>query len=334
MKKECMQFCVECRSERTYGMRRIPYKKSIREKEYVFEITEAFCEVCGEPVSVPGLMDRNAAEIDRQYREIEGIASIEEIDNLMDVYNLGKTPLSYALGFGEITITRYLAGHVPSKAYSAIIKKALESPEFMTEKLQENKDKVGDAAYKKATDAIKKLKPLFALSEKMLLTISYIFNRVQEVTPLALQKMLYYVQGVHMVLNGKVLFYEDCEAWAHGPVFREVYDVFKNFKYNPIDDIRFAMFQNRFRELSDTERRVIDLVVETFGIYSGKTLERITHGETPWKEARGNCLPGDHSDEVISKESIQRYFEEVAREYEIGSVKGIREYIQSKLGYV
>ncbi len=331
MKKECMQFCVECRTERAYGMRRIPYKKCIREKEYIFEITEAFCEICGEPVNVPGLMDRNATEIDRQYREAEGIVSVDEIEHLMDVYHLGKAPLSYALGFGEITITRYLTGHVPSKEYSAIIKTALESPEFMTEKLRENKEKVGDVAYKKAIDAISSLNPLFALSEKMLLTISYIFNKEEEVTPLALQKMLYYVQGLHMVLNGSVLFEEDCEAWAHGPVFREVYEVFKNFKYNPIDDTRFAMFQNRFQELSDKERYVIELVVESFGMYSGKTLEQITHGEAPWKEARGNCLPGDPSDEVITKESIQRYFEEVAKEYEISSVEGIREYIQRRL---
>ena len=111
MKKEFMQFCIECRTERAYGMRRIPYKKCIREKEYIFEITEAFCETCGEPVNVPGMMDRNAAEIDRQYREAEGIVSVGEIEHLMDVYNLGKAPLSYALGFGEITITRYLTGH-------------------------------------------------------------------------------------------------------------------------------------------------------------------------------------------------------------------------------
>ena len=177
MKKEFMQFCIECRTERAYGMRRIPYKKCIREKEYIFEITEAFCETCGEPVNVPGMMDRNAAEIDRQYREAEGIVSVGEIEHLMDVYNLGKAPLSYALGFGEITITRYLTGHVPSKEYSAIIKTALESPEYMAERLRENKEKVGDAAYKKATEAIKSLKPLFSLSEKMLLTISYIFNK-------------------------------------------------------------------------------------------------------------------------------------------------------------
>ena len=118
-------------------------------------------------------------------------------------------------------------------------------------------------------NAAKEVEPLFALSEKMLLTISYIFKKAEEVTPLALQKMLYFIQGIYMVLFGVELFSEECEAWAHGPVFKDVYEVFKSFKYNPIDDTRFSMLQNRFNELSDNEKRVIDLVVESFGMYSG-----------------------------------------------------------------
>ena len=331
MAKERTQFCVECREETMYRIQRVPCTKCIKGKEYVFEISEAVCDKCGEPVNIPGLMDSNAQEIDRQYRLQEGIVSVEDIYSLMEVYKIGKAPLSQALGFGEITITRYLAGQVPSKEYSNVIRRALESPMFMIDKLNENLDKIGETAYKKSMNAAKELEPLFALSEKMLLTISYIFRTAEEVTPLALQKMLYFIQGIYMVLCGVELFSEDCEAWAHGPVFREVYDVFKNFKYNPIDDTRFSMFQNRFSELSDNVKQVINLVVESFGMYSGKTLERITHGETPWKDARANCLPDEPSNEVISKEAIKKYFSEVAEKYDIGSVDGIRSYINSRL---
>lgn len=331
MAKERIQFCVECREETMYTIRRAPCTKSIKGKEYVFEISEAVCDKCGEPVNIPGLMDNNAREIDRQYRLQEGIVSVEDICNLMEVYKIGKAPLSQALGFGEITVTRYLAGQVPSKEYSDIIRRALESPAFMVAKLNENLDKIGETAYRKSMNAAKELEPLFALSEKMLLTISYIFKTAEEVTPLALQKMLYFIQGIYMVLYGVELFSEDCEAWIHGPVYKDVYDVFKNFKYNPIDDTRFAMFQNRFNELSDNVQRIINLVVESFGMYSGKTLERITHGEAPWKDARVNCLDNEPSNEVISKEAIKKYFSEVEDKYDIGSVNGLRDYISSRL---
>ncbi len=325
------QFCTECREETTYRIQPVIYKKRIKENEYEFKILEAICNKCGEPINVPGLMDYNAKEIDRQYRLQEDLVSIEDIYNLMKIYNIGKAPLSFALGFGEITITRYLAGQVPSKEYSNIIRNALESPAFMVEKLNENREKIGETAYKKAMKAAKEVEPLFALSEKMLLTISYIFKKAEEVTPLALQKILYFIQGLYMVLFNTELFSEECEAWAHGPVFRDVYEVFKNFRYNPIDDIRFAMFQNRFHELSENEKKVIDLVIESFGVYSGKTLEQITHDEKPWTDARINCLPGAPSNEIISKESIKTYFMDVTDKYALDNVNGIKQYINSKL---
>lgn len=331
MVKERKQFCIECRKETTYQIRRVPYKKVIKDKEYTFQIFEAVCDECGEPVNIHGLMDLNAQEVDRQYRAKEGVVTIKDITNLLNLYNIGKAPLSLALGFGEITITRYLTGQVPSKEYSDIIQHALESPVYMSEKLDENVDKIGETAYKKASKAIKELEPLTSLSEKMLLTISYVFKKAGEVTPLALQKILYYIQGMHMVQFGAELFEEDCEAWAHGPVYRRVYEAFRSFKYNPIDDTRFAVVQNRFSELPDHEKRVIDLVVSTFGMYSGKTLERITHKETPWVEARGNCLPEEHSDQVISKEAIKRYFTKVAKQYNMRTEEGVRGYIISKL---
>lgn len=326
-----IQFCVECREETMYHIQRVSRTKCIKGKDYLFEFYETVCSKCGGTVNIPGLTDSNAKEADRQYRLQENIVSIEDIYDLMELYKIGKAPLSLALGFGEITITRYLAGQVPSKEYSDIIRRALESPRFMMERLLENRDKIGETAYKKAMNAAKELEPLFALSEKMLLSISYIFKTAEEVTPLALQKMLYFIQGIYMVLCGTEFFSEDCEAWAHGPVYADVYEVFKNFKYNPIDDTRFAMLQNRSSELSENEKHVINLVVESFGMYSGKTLERITHGEAPWRNARAGCLPDEPSNEAIPKEAIREYFSEVAEQFDISSVNGIRNYIGNRL---
>jgi len=86
--------------------------------------------------------------------------------------------------------------------------------------------------------------------------------------------------------------------------------------------------------LSDDEKKVIDLVLESFGMYSGKALEQITHKEDPWLDARMNCLPGEPSNELISKEAIKEYFSEVARNYEIDNVEGIKKYINSRLQIV
>lgn len=120
--------------------------------------------------------------------------------------------------------------------------------------MNENAEKMGETAYKKAIKAAQEIAGLLCISDKMLSTISYIFEQMKEVTPLALQKILYFIQGIYMVMFDKPLYKEDCMAWTHGPVYEEVYDLFKDFKYNPIEDNRFAIFKDRFEELSEWEK--------------------------------------------------------------------------------
>lgn len=124
---------------------------------------------------------------------------------------------------------------------------------------------------------------------------------------------------------------EDCMVWVHGLVYEEVYDIFRDFKYNPIEDNRFVIFKNRFDQLSDQEKEVIDVVINSFGKYSGKVLETITHGENPWKDARSDCEPLQLSRKVIEKEKIQEYFSWVADHYGIDSAKELDSYIQNHM---
>ena len=63
-------FCTECRRETNFTLKKIKINQTIREKEYTFEITAAFCNECGGEMGIPGLMDYNIKEIDEQYRSI------------------------------------------------------------------------------------------------------------------------------------------------------------------------------------------------------------------------------------------------------------------------
>ena len=50
-----------------------------------------------------------------------------------------------------------------------------------------------------------------------------------ELTPLKLQKLLYYAKGLYMRASGGVpLFNERMEAWAHGPVVVDIYRELKS----------------------------------------------------------------------------------------------------------
>ena len=320
-------FCTQCRKETDYGLHKIKYAKTIKDKDYSFYITSAVCSECGNEVNIPGLIDYNVKEIDDQYRFYEKLVRISDIEKLMTIYNMGKAPLSLALGFGEITISRYLDGQVPSKEYSDIIKHAIASPQYMKSQLNKNKNKIAHTAYDKAYNAANDLEKMFCMSDGIKGTVYYIFKNLEEVTPLLLQKLLYYVQGLNSIRSNKTIFNEDCRAWVHGPVYVEIYNLFKDFKYDPIDDARFAVLENSNEALTEDQKKVVDLVIKTFGMYSGKTLERITHKEEPWKAARKGYDEGIHSNEIISKESIREYFRNADMKYDLTSEEGVNKYI-------
>ncbi|MBR5356238.1 MAG: SocA family protein, partial [Lachnospiraceae bacterium] len=180
---------------------------------------------------------------------------------------------------------------------------------------------------RKAMDAAESLEKLFSVSDKMLSVIAYIFEKLEEVTPLMLQKLLYFIQGVYLAIYGKPLFEEDCRAWVHGPVYPEVYNLFRDFKYNPIDDARFALFEGSAERLTKEEKYVVDLVLETFGLYGGKVLEKITHNEDPWKEARTGYADSVPSGELLQKERIMKYYIGVNKKYRIDTKEGLMTYI-------
>lgn len=328
---ERRDFCIECRKETEYVLQKKKIVKNIRDKEYTFEITVAVCTECGEEMSIPGIIDQNVQEIDEQYRAMEGIVSIDDIKKIMDIYKIGKAPLSLALGFGEVTIPRYLEGQVPSKEYSDIIKAALSSPAYMKQKLTENREKLTDTAYRKVLAAVESIESLFSVSDKMLQVIAYIFEKLEEVTPLMLQKLLYFIQGIYSALYGSPIFEEDCRAWIHGPVYPEVYKLFRDFKYNPIDDARFALLKGREDILAEDEKHAIDLVVNTFGIYSGKVLKKITHNEDPWKDTRKGYGDNIPSSELLPKKRIMEYYILINQKYGIDTEDGLRTYIRDML---
>ena len=324
-------FCIECGKDTEYILQKRDIVKTIKDKDYSLSITVAICSECGEEMSIPGLIDKNILEIDEQYRTAEGLVSIDDIERLMKIYKIGKAPLSLALGFGEVTIPRYMEGQIPSKEYSDVIKAALSSPMYMKRRLMDNRDKLSSPAFRKAYAAAESIESLFSVSDKMLRVIAYIFEKLEEVTPLMLQKLLYFVQGVHFALYGKPMFEEDCRAWVHGPVYPEVYELFRDFKYNPIEDARFSILEGIGSSLTDDEKRVVDLVLNTFGMYGGKVLEKITHNETPWIEARKGYGENIPSNEVLSKERIMKYYILINQKYGIDTEAGLNSYIYDML---
>lgn len=323
-------FCIECREETGYILREEMKSRFVDEREYRYRTVAAYCEECGARVSVPGLSDKDLELFDACYRQTEDIITIREIEQLMERYGLGKAPLSLALGFGEVTVTRYLDGQMPSRRYSERMRRALNHPEYMLTLLAENRERLGETAYKKAERAAKELARQQKASPRMQEVTAYILKAAEEITPLALQKLLYFSQGISLGCHGRALFEEDCEAWVHGPVYPGVYEQYKKYGYDPIED-ESAYMASPECTLSQQEREILDLVVRTFGMFSGKILETITHREAPWVDARDGVETIEYSRNVISKAAIREYYSDVKARYGMGTDGQVMGYIQDML---
>ena len=120
------------------------------------------------------------------------------------------------------------------------------------------------------------------------------------------------------------LFSEDCEAWVHGPVYREIYNRYSSYRFDPIEsngEFDVSVF-------TDAEKAVVDSVIQNFCCYSGKILERFTHSEMPWLKTRGS-LPADaHYTRIITKEDIGDYFSAVKQKYNMLTPNDIENYAQ------
>jgi uncharacterized phage-associated protein len=143
--------------------------------------------------------------------------------------------------------------------------------------------------------------------------IDYLLFCCEDITPLALQKALYYIQGFYYAFTESFLFGEDCEAWQHGPVYRDIYTCYSGYRYRPIaGEAGFDV-----SVFTDVEKAIIDSIVRNFCCYSGKILGRFTHSEMPWLKTRGN-LPADaSSNRIIPKEDLGRYFAAVKQKYNL-----------------
>lgn len=317
-------FCVDCGCQSTYTVSIHHRELTIRGTTFSFPEQIAICSGCGGEVYVPALNDQNAQAREDAYRRAAGLISVDEIRNLLQKYDIGAGPLAKVLGLGEVTIHRYLSGQMPSKKNSDLLLALLSSHKLMVHYLEAGKDQITLQAYRKASNALQQLDHLYS-GEKIEVVIRYLLHKVSDVTPLSLQKILYYAQAFFYPLYGRELFPDACQAWVHGPVFPDVYHKYKCYGYNPIE-APVLDYEPEADILTPQEMEYLDSIVHAFGCYSGSTLEKMTHNERPWQNARAGLQPEDRSVVEIDRWDVHQYFQSLVDSYSMTTPADIKKY--------
>jgi uncharacterized phage-associated protein len=122
------------------------------------------------------------------------------------------------------------------------------------------------------------------------------------VSNLKLQKLLYYCEAWRLALDGESFFGDPIEAWVHGPVVAEVFHLYKDSRWSPIAEAKTAAAQD------EDALNHIGQVIGAYGALSASDLERLTHSEDPWMDARQGLDRDVPSRNQIGRDAMQAFY--------------------------
>ena len=133
----------------------------------------------------------------------------------------------------------------------------------------------------------------------------YILGKTGPISAMKLQKLIYYSQAWSLVWDDKPLFDEKIEAWASGPVVRQLYEKHRG-KFG-VESKDFQGLQSK-SGLVDFQKETIDTVLSSYGSKNAQWLSDQTHSEIPWQKAREGLLDTDRGDKVISDDIMSEFY--------------------------
>ncbi len=130
-----------------------------------------------------------------------------------------------------------------------------------------------------------------------------------DLSNLKLQKLLYYIQAWHLAFFKKKAFDGEFQAWIHGPVNRDIYDLYKDSMYlyseMSLDDID----DDKNIETLDNDLKMhVDAILDGYAKFSAIQLEVMTHSEEPWLEARKGYSPNERCERPISEKTMENFY--------------------------
>jgi uncharacterized phage-associated protein len=139
-------------------------------------------------------------------------------------------------------------------------------------------------------------------------------------SPMKVQKLVYFAHGWYLALTGEPLINEPVEAWQFGPVIPSLYHALKDYGSkdiaDPLTDDPFHVFaDDEIHEYSiddgydpkenELAKQIIKRVWEVYGGFSAVQLSNLTHDEdAPWNQTPDK----DKKHTVIDSGRIRDYF--------------------------
>lgn len=143
-------------------------------------------------------------------------------------------------------------------------------------------------------------------------------EKTNDLTPMKLQKLVYFAHGWYLALHGKPLLTDRIQAWQYGPVIKDLYRETKKWANSPIDSFLYFFDATQFKNVAPkVEEKVIreflQSIWKAYSKHSAVKLSNATHIEgSPWDETI-KANNGDVGRNIIIDDNlIERYFSRLA----------------------
>lgn len=133
---------------------------------------------------------------------------------------------------------------------------------------------------------------------------AYILEKQGKLPAIKLQKLVYYSQAWSLVWDDKSLFRDRIEAWANGPVIRNLWNAHRGeFEVSSIPE-------GDPEKLNEIQRETVDAVLDFYGDKTSFWLSSLTHMEAPWRDARieAGLTSGQRGNARITNGSMAEYY--------------------------
>ena len=282
------------------------------------------------------MTNENLLNARNAYRIKKGLLTSYEIVEIRESYGLSQVDLAKLLGWGEATISRYESKAIQDGAYDTMLRLIKDNPLQALEFLKKNADKFTSLKRREIKSKIvEKLDSYgkeyltrqtfegeyanfeelsdsngFTVLNKIEAVISYIAEKVSNLFKVKLMKMLWYSDVLSFIENG---FAMTGMVYRHEPMGAlpighynlmnlENLNIKEEMSYNYDTMLHvYPTVGMDYSILSDSEKAILDKVIEKFKNYKAKDIVDYMHEEKAYKETNaGEIIPFSLAKEIRS----------------------------------
>lgn len=289
-------FCEHCDERTNYYKNTEEVTRKVKDLDITLKVQVPRCLKCEKEVSALDVDSEVQQMFFNEYRTTKGLILVDEIIESRNILGISQRDLARLVGLGEITISRYELGSIPTKSSSMIIQ-SLKERNNVSSLLKSNSEKISKKGlkaiqlYLDKTDPVKYTGNRQYSKEKFSQLTAFLielFNKNDEkVFVTKLNKLLFYIDFNYFKKIGISITGSKYQKLSYGPVPKSY-----SFKYdmNPYlstistdESVNYILNEKvKYDMLDSAEMIIAEAVYNYFIDKNGKYISNASHEEDAW----------------------------------------------------